>query len=422
MTLALMRALRRRGKNVAPLKVGPDYIDPAFHAIACGRDGANLDPWSMRQDMVLHQIARQSEGADLMIVEGVMGLFDGATDGTGSTADVAALNEWPVILVIDVKGQGASAAAILRGFRYHRDDTAIDAVIFNNVGGPNHEAIIREAMDRAMPGFPVLGYLPRDPRFVVPSRHLGLVQAEEHPDIEAFVDEASLLLSRHIDLEAVEKLPLYSPFPPPDRVLVPSPPGQRIAVARDEAFAFSYAHLLEGWRGAGADLQFFSPLADEGPAAQADAVFLPGGYPELHAGRLAGAEHFLGGLRSAAEAGTRIYGECGGYMVLGNGLVDADGNYHEMAGLLPLETSFADRKLSLGYRKAVALEGPCFPSAGQTYRGHEFHYASILHEGDAPRLFQLTGARGRDYGEAGLRVGSVMGSFLHIVDIAEPLP
>lgn len=418
-TLALMRALTRRGRSVAPLKIGPDYIDPAFHAIASGRDGVNLDPWSMRREMGAHQIARQSEGADVIVVEGVMGLFDGATDGTGSTADVAAQNEWPVILVVDVKGQGASAAAIVRGFRYHREDCAVEAVIFNNVGGKNHETILRDAMERAMPGFPVLGYLPRNPALRLPSRHLGLVQAAEHPDIDVFIDEASLILSKNIDMDMVERLPLFSPFPPPDRLSVPAPPGQRIALARDAAFAFSYPHLLDGWRAAGAEIVPFSPLGGEGPDDGADAIYLPGGYPELYPGAIAGNAPFMDGLRRAAAASKPVYGECGGYMVLGRGLVDAEGAKHEMAGLLPLETSFAERKLSLGYRRAVALGGGMFPSAGRGYRGHEFHYATIVEEGDAPRLFQLRDAPGADLGEAGLRVGSVMGSFLHIVDIEE---
>jgi cobyrinic acid a,c-diamide synthase len=197
------------------------------------------------------------------------------------------------------------------------------------------------------------------------------------------------------------------------------PPGQRIALAADIAFAFTYPATVAGWRAAGAEVRAFSPLADEAPAADADVVVLPGGYPELHAGRLASAARFLDGLRAAATRGAAILGECGGYMVMGRGLVDADGTRHEMAGLLPLETSFAERRLHLGYRRVTTLGETALGPVGCRFRGHEFHFARATEEGPAEPLFAVRDARGKDLGTVGLRVGGVAGSFIHLI-AAEP--
>ncbi len=264
---------------------------------------------------------------------------------------------------------------------------------------------------------PVLGALPRRDDLALPSRHLGLVQAGERDDLAAFIDRAAGWVEAGCDIDAVfaDAAPLHGPADPPAHM---EPLGQRIAVARDLAFAFAYPHMLDDWRALGAEVAFFSPLADEAPAEDADAVFLPGGYPELHAGTLAGAGGFRDGMARAAARGALIYGECGGYMVLGDGLEDADGTAHAMAGLLPLETSFAERRLTLGYRRAELLaDGPLGP-AGARLAGHEFHYATTAAEGPGAPLARLTDARGRDLGPAGLVDGRVAGSFLHVVDRA----
>jgi len=431
MTLALVRALVRRGLRVATAKVGPDYIDPAFHAAAArasNRGGAcvNLDGWAMAPPLLEALAAGLSRNADVILCEGVMGLLDGAvapgqpghdpvTDG--STAALAARLGWPVVLVVDARGMAASAGALVRGFVGARADVDVAGVIFTRIGGPAHAETLRAATKALAPGVAVLGALPRDEALTLPSRHLGLVQAGEHPDLAAFLDGAAALAARHIDLDAL--LALARPGrvpPPPNTPPVPlPPPGQRIAVARDEAFAFSYPATLDGWRAAGAAVVPFSPLADEAPAADADAVVLPGGYPELHAGRLAGAGRFLDGLRAAAARGAAVFGECGGYMVLGHGLTDADGHRHAMAGLLPVETSFAQRRLHLGYRHATALGPTAFGPAGQAFRGHEFHYATVLDEGPGEALFGVRTARGDDLGRVGRRAGRVAGSFIHLI-------
>lgn len=357
-----------------------------------------------------------------------MGLFDGAivADGAndGSTAALARCTGWPVVLVVDAGAQAASAAAVVKGFHDFRTDVAVAACVFNRVGGPRHAKILIDACRRALPEVPVLGCLPSVDGLALPERHLGLVQAAEHPHLENFLDAAAALVAEHLDVAALVKLagpltvagrknaPPNSPSIPP-----PIPPlGQRIAVAQDNAFRFSYPLVIDGWRAAGAEVVAFSPLADQAPDAAADAVYLPGGYPELAAGRLAAAQNFLAGLRAAAGRGAALYGECGGYMVLGRGLVDADGNRHAMAGLLPLETSFARPKLHLGYRRATVLNAGPLGAAGARYRGHEFHYAATASEGPGERLFEAADAESTTLGAAGLRAGNVIGSFIHLID------
>lgn len=424
-TLALLGLLARRGHRVASCKVGPDYIDPAFHALATGRACYNLDSWAMRPETIAALTAGAARDAELLVVEGVMGLFDGAPVAgndlsvlsPGSTAEIAALTGLPVVLVLRAKGLGATAAALLEGLGRHHPSVNVAGVIFNEVGGERHRDMLARAAMRA--GVKVLGYLPAFDDLALPSRHLGLVQAAEHADFAAYTARLADRIGPHLDLDALVALMRSPAGAAEDETGAPVPPlGQRIAVARDVAFGFAYAATLEGWRTAGADLAFFSPLADQAPPMNADAIFLPGGYPELHAGRLAGNGAFLSGLRLAAERGAAVYGECGGYMVLGEGLIDAAGSRHAMAGLLPVITSFTERKLHLGYRQATLLAEAPLGVAGARFRGHEFHYARVVSEGDSPALFQAQDALCRDLGSLGRRQGSVSGSFLHLIDRA----
>ena len=420
-TLALLRRLRDAGVRAASLKVGPDYIDPAFHAASSGRACFNLDPWAMRDSTFAAAVAAASAGADLLVVEGVMGLFDGATAHEGSTADVAALTGWPVVLVIDAGAMAASAAAVVEGFAGFRRDVDVAGIIYNRVGSARHAQVLIEATART--GLPVLGCLRRDASLALPDRHLGLVQASEHLDLERFLCTAAQAIDAAIDIDALMSLPrrarIEAPGAAPGAAPLPVL-GQRIAVAHDEAFAFIYPLTLDGWRHAGAEVSMFSPLADEAPPADADAVYLPGGYPELHAARLASARRFLGGLRAAAGRGAVVYGECGGYMALGECLVDAHGESHAMAGLLPVATTFVEPRLTLGYRTARVIDDPAlggmFGGGATRFRGHEFHYARILREDGDAALFRCADARGRDLGGAGRRVGKIAGSFVHLVD------
>ena len=419
-TLALLRLFRDRGVRAAACKVGPDYIDAAFHAAASGRPCLNLDPWAMRRETLAMLMTMASRDAELLLIEGVMGLFDGAAPAeaggsAGSTADLAALCGWPVVLVVDASGQGASAAAVVRGFRDFRADVEVAGVIFNRIGGEGHRRILARAMVPL--GLPMLGALPHEAELALPDRHLGLVQAREHQDLDAFLARAAAWAATHIDLAALRSLARPGRLDPTTGSALPlAPLGQRIALAEDDAFAFSYPHLVAAWRGQGAEILPFSPLIDQAPDPAADAVFLPGGYPELHAGRLARNRRFLDGLRRAAAGGAVVYGECGGYMVLGEGLVDATGARHAMAGLLPLETSFAARHMHLGYREVRLVEATPLGPAASVFRGHEFHYAAVLREPREAPLFSAADAAGHSLGPAGARRGRVMGSFIHLVD------
>lgn len=408
-TLALLRALKNQGISVAGAKSGPDYIDPRFHEAACGQSSFNLDGFAMSQQCLQHWAATATRAADLLLVEGAMGLFDGAASGQGSTADIADSLGLPIVLIIDCKGIGQSAAAIAKGFAEFRKSTRLAGVILNRVSSQRHFDILKSGFQDTH--IPVLGHVRTNPDLSLPARHLGLVQAEEHAELGAFLDVAADMVTRHIDLSALidAAAPLQTQLA---QQTASKPLAQTIAIARDEAFAFCYPHQLTNWQSAGASLSFFSPLNDEAPALNTDAVFLPGGYPELHAGPLAHAEKFREGMNAAQARNAIIYGECGGYMVLGDWLVCNDKHSHKMLGLLPLETSFAERKLHLGYRKLKPLQTEPFTS---TLVGHEFHYASTMRTGTADALFEAEDASGITIGPIGLRRDTVMGSFAHVI-------
>ncbi|WP_295557701.1 cobyrinate a,c-diamide synthase [uncultured Hyphomicrobium sp.] len=416
--LGLMRAFARRGHVVQPYKCGPDYIDPAFHTAAAGRVSHNLDTWAMRRSVLADIVCHHGDTAHVVVAEGVMGLFDGVADAgqtaRASTADLAALTGWPVVLVLDVSAQAETAAALALGCARYRPDVPIAGVILNRVAGAAHAHMITPALDAI--GLPCFGALPRRDDLTLPERHLGLVQAVETSGLDEHLDRIADVVAEAIDLHRIlaaarpHRLPT-SASPTPGL----PPPGQRIALASDTAFAFSYPHLLAGWRRAGAEVIPFSPLADEAPLASADAVWLPGGYPELHAGRIANASRFHTGLRALASANVLIHGECGGYMVLGEGLQDASGARHAMAGLLGVETSFAKPRMSLGYRRARTLAPSALGPSGTEVMGHEFHFASTTAVTDEP-LVAAHDASGNNVPERGARRGSVTGTFLHVID------
>ncbi|HZT89147.1 MAG TPA: cobyrinate a,c-diamide synthase [Stellaceae bacterium] len=419
-TLGLLRHLRRRGLRVAAAKAGPDYIDPGFLAAASGAECVNLDAWAMRPRRLASLVQGLEDAADLVVCEGVMGLFDGAgaSGDAGSTANLARFTGWPVVLAVDVARQGASVAALVRGFTEHDPEVRIAGVILNRIGGARHRAIIEAALCRHLPALGRYGSLPRDPRLALPSRHLGLVLAEENGNLDALIEDAAAAVGNNLDIAALVAAARPSRIPRMGPVAGLPPLGRRIAVARDEAFAFVYGSVLSDWVRGGVELELFSPLADEAPCARASAVYLPGGYPELHAGRLAAASRFLDGLRDFAADGKPVYGECGGYMVLGETLVDGTGTEHRMAGLLPVATSFAEPRLHLGYRQAALLADHPFGSAGDRFRGHEFHYAAASRQGPAQPLFLLRDSEDAKLDEAGMMRGGVSGSFIHLIDSA----
>jgi cobyrinic acid a,c-diamide synthase len=485
-TLGLIAALRRRGLLVAPAKTGPDYIDRAILARTAGSEAINLDPWAMAPTRLRQLAAGHAEGADLLLVEGVMGLFDGAASGTGSTADLAQLLGLPVILVVDADRQSQSIAALVHGFASFRPGLPIAGLILNRCASPRHEAMLRSAL--APLGLPIIGALPRDPALTLPERHLGLVLPDEIAAFDAVISTAAATLATHLDLTllltlaspeppAPPSLPLVGragvgvsdPPPPPSLPLVgragvgvreppaspsllpvgrvgvgvseppPSPPllplrekvpegrmrggepqplpplGQHIAIARDDAFAFLYPHWLIGWRQSGASVSFFSPLADEIPHPDADAIFLPGGYPELHAGRLSAQQKFMAAAHTNVEKGLLFYGECGGFMVMGETLTDRDGVTHRMLGLLPLHTRIDRPRRVLGYRQLTHDSRLPWP---KSLHGHEFHYSTAAHARSVPALFSATDALGGQLPPMGMALGNVLGSYVHVIDIA----
>ncbi|MHB1104141.1 MAG: cobyrinate a,c-diamide synthase [Devosia sp.] len=452
LTLGLLAALRSRGIAVAPAKTGPDYIDTAILSRAAGREAINLDPWAMRPARLAQLASDHADGADLLLIEGVMGLFDGAADGTGSTGDLAATLGLPVILVVEAERQGQSIAPLVAGFAHWRPEVKVAGLIVNRAASTRHEAMLRAALART--GIPVLGVIPRRDNLALPDRHLGLVLPDEIAHFDAVVAAAADVVSDFVDINLLLALsfPLIRSFGPPsptrgegelgrDRAALPSPLvgegaptgraapegrlragegvlplpplGQRIAIARDDAFAFLYPHWLGDWRGQGAELSVFSPLADEAPDPSADAVFLPGGYPELHGARLAAASSFKAGLIAARDRGALIYGECGGFMVLGETLTDRSGTTHQMAGLLPVATRIDRPKRTLGYRRLSHASPLPWPPA---LNGHEFHYSSARQTRTTP-LFSATDALGEALPPMGAVDGRVMGSYAHVIDV-----
>lgn len=414
-TLGLLAAYRRRGIKVRAAKAGPDYIDTAFHAAATGAPGVNLDTWAMPPSLLDTLAGEAARAAELLVIEGAMGLYDGipgAPGRSGSAADLAVHLGLPVILVLDVSGQSQTAAALVRGLAAHDPRLRIAGVLLNRVGSERHRQLVGDAM--AALGVPVLGAVMRDNTLKLPERHLGLVQAGEHADLAARLERLAAMAERCIDLDAVLAGAgsfhcLAGTNTPP----LP-PPGQRIALANDAAFSFVYSHVISGWRRSGAEVVLFSPLADAPPPGDCDCCWLPGGYPELHAGKLAAAQGFKAGLAHFAES-RPVHGECGGYMVLGKVLVDVEGVPHAMAGLLGHRTSFAQRKLHLGYREARMLHAGPYGAAGGKVRGHEFHYATLIDCGNDSPLLELADGQQRPLGNAGGRRGHVTGTFFHAI-------
>ena len=403
-TLGLLRALRRAGHEIRSAKSGPDYIDPAFHAAASGSACVNLDAWAMTPE----RIKTLAAGPTDLIVEGAMGLFDGAPPvGKGSAADLAKVLGLPVVLVVNAASMSHSVAALVHGFSNYDPALTIGGVILNNVGSDRHADMLRAALKPS--GIPVIGAIPRSVSLARPSRHLGLVQAGETPDLEGFINTAADIVERHVDLTQLRamlaRIKTYDgTFKPPHIK------AKTMAIARDAAFSFVYPHQIADWEASGVGLKWFSPLAND-PVPDADSIFLPGGYPELHAATISQNSTFMNSLRKASQY-SDIYGECGGYMTLGETLIDAGGTAHPMVGLLGLTTSFAQRKLHLGYRTLNGLS----PLKPGKYLAHEFHYATTL-SADGKPLFNAKDAQGHDLGAMGLVEGRVAGSFAHIIDM-----
>lgn len=414
--LGLVGALRRRGLTVAPFKVGPDFIDPGHHAAVTGRISRNLDGWMCGRDGVLDSFAAGSAGADLAVVEGVMGLFDGADGSTdaGSTAEIARWLGGRILLVIDARAQARSAAAVVHGLTTFAADLEFAGILYNRVGSDNHARLLREAHASAPELPPLLGCLPRDEALALPERHLGLVTADDAAAAAIYAKLADWI-EAHVDLDELLAA-LEGPAPRGSEPVINTvlPDKIRIGVARDAAFCFCYPENLELLERAGAELIFFSPLTDPLPDGLAG-LYLPGGYPELHLARLAANDELLAGLRRAAQGGMPVYAECGGLLLLAASL---DGT--PLAGLFPAAVRMLPRRRALGYRQVTLLTDTPLGPAGTTARGHEFHYSELTMPAEIPRAYGVTDRAGIQCGAEGYLCGNVLGSYVHLHFASNP--
>ncbi len=410
LTMGLLAAFRARDLTLQPGKAGPDYIDPAFHSAVSGMPSLTFDSFAMTDEM-LHNLAQYAAGRHF-VVEGVMGLFDGAASGGGTSHELARILGLNLVLILNVKGTSDTAAYLADGIKRHCQDISFAGVILNHLGSPRHADQIERALDAFE--IPCLGRFWYDDELLIPTRHLGLVQATEcirSDDWQTFLARLTEAVETGLDVDKLAQLATRPDNPePPLPCPSFSPPGQRIAVAHDIAFGFSYEHIMRGWRDAGAEILPFSPLADDAVCEDADFIYLPGGYPELHLPKLSTATSFHNSLRQAAIRGCPTYGECGGFMTLGTAICDADGIPWPMAGLLKLTTSFATPKRTLGYRFLNTEKGLFAGS----WAGHEYHVTQAI-EQDGEPLFSVKDSYGKPRGTAGLVDGSVQGSYMHLI-------
>ena len=409
-TLGLLRALHNYGASIGAAKTGPDYIDPGFHETALGSPSVNLDGYAMPDGLIRYLAARQD--GDVLIIEGVMGLYDGQE---GSALNLAKILNLPIILVMDIRGQSETAGEVATALkeRLTKDNVNIAGVILNRCQSERH-GIMASKHCRSL-GLTVFGMIPELPDLHMPSRHLGLVQAADlaaDNALEDVLEKGAKVMTSHCDLEAVigHAAPIDQNASSQEALGLP---GQSIAIAKDAAFGFSYAHVVNGWQRQGADIHYFSPLADEPPHDGADFIFLPGGYPELHLDKLAIATTFKSGMADAAGRGVKIYGECGGYMTLGRSIISKDGKAYPMLGLLDLVTSFDAPTRILGYRD-ITLIGDAPKHLPKRARGHEFHFTKAVAENGTP-LFKAMSKQGDDLGPIGLVEGNVSGSYAHLI-------
>ncbi len=418
----LMAALARRGIPVAPFKVGPDYLDPGYHAAACGRASAPLDTWMLGEAGALRSLARGARAAGLpgapavvAVVEGMMGLHDGAEPegDRGSTAEVARLLQLPVVLVLDGSALARSAGAVALGYRLFDPEVPLRGVIANRIAGEGHARYLRPAIE-LQAGLPLLGCLPPAPDAVIPERHLGLVGAGERAETRELIARLADLVEAHVDLERLLELARSAPpLELSESLAAPPSPERaapvRIAVARDSAFCFYYPDNLSLLEAAGAELVPFSPLEDRELPAGARGLYLGGGYPELHAARLSANEGMLQAIRELARRGAPIYAECGGYMYLCERLIDSQGREHAGVGLIPGRCRMESRLQAIGYREVTCLSETVLGGPWTVLRGHEFHHSRFEGEEPPERAAFACGGRRHGFAERNL-----LASYIHL--------
>jgi cobyrinic acid a,c-diamide synthase len=419
-SLAVMAAFTRRGLAVAPFKCGPDFIDPGYHRLVTGRPSINLDAWMCPADFVRDTFHLHTTGADVAVIEGVMGLFDGlgSSSREGSSAQIAAITGAPVVLVVNARGMAASAAALVKGFTEFDPQVRLAGVIFNNVGGKSHAELLSTALASTLPGVAVFGCIPREDSLALPSRHLGLVTAEDNPLPHEFIERLADMAEEFLDLAGLAGLGFTS-LQPADSLRLVDPesgsksgaePAARIAVARDAAFCFCYADNLRLLREAGAETVFFSPLDDRGLPPDIAGIYLPGGYPELHAERLSANAGLKKAIISAIHDGVPVYAECGGLIYLSEGLEGAG----DFVGTFPVRARMLPKRKALGYRQIETCADTLLGTAGTLAKGHEFHYSEIGElPADIDRVYQVT-RQGRERPPEGYRYRNCLASYIHL--------
>jgi cobyrinic acid a,c-diamide synthase len=393
----LMAALRHAGEHPGGAKVGPDFIDPGYHALACGRPPRNLDPWLCGEQSIVPLAARAGEGCGVLVVEGVMGMFDGASDGTpSSTADVARMLRAPVVLVVDASAMSASVAALVHGYATFDPQVSVSGVILNKVGSAGHATMLQESLEPL--GISVLGAIPRDDRLSWRDRHLGLVPVGEHPDeVRSSIGLLAAVMREHVDLDSVARLARTAPALAAGPVALPSA-GEpvRVAVAGGKAFSFTYTDTLDALKAAGAEVVPFDPLQDAALPDRVDGAVIGGGFPEVHAAALASNETMLSSLRSHIGEGRPVWAECGGLLLLCDEL---DG--HRMVGAVGAVGSLTS-DLTLGYRDVETRTASPIGPPGTRIRGHEFHYSRVEPAGDALELSSRWGVKHEGWANPGL--------------------
>lgn len=425
-TIGLMGALKRRGLNVQGFKCGPDYIDPTYHTAVTGRISRNLDTWMLSHDTMQEIFLRGSEGADISVIEGVMGLYDGKSPlaNTGSTAEIATLLDSPVILVVNAQSMARSAAAVVLGYQKLDEGVRIAAVIVNKCGSQGHYQIVKSAIEQEC-GIPVIGWLGRDEQLEIPERHLGLIPAIERGELTPFLDHAADLVEKGIDLEAIVSLAEEAAersWPEKRLFTIGSPypsDGPTIAIARDAAFNFYYPENLELLEQKGANLICFSPLAGEKVPKEVDGLYIGGGFPEEFAAELAAHEHIKADLKARIDRGLPVFAECGGYMYLTRSITDRAGFKHEMTGVIPADVKMQNKLAALGYREAKALSDCILMIQDEIIRGHEFHYSTLTTDQDNyPYVYETKGLRGA--GREGYYTENLMAGYTHVHFASNP--
>jgi cobyrinic acid a,c-diamide synthase len=416
LTIGLMSALMKKGYTVQGFKCGPDYIDPSYHTAVTGRRSRNLDSWMLSHDTVKEILKRGSTGADISIIEGVMGFYDGKNPKTnqGSTAEISMLTESPVILVVNCASMARSAAAIVKGFQCFAEGINVVGVIANKVGSEGHYKLVKTAIEQEC-SIPVIGYLKRETDIEIPERHLGLIPSVERGELDPFFDQLGGLISETVDIEQIYELSQTTPIGIEDSPLFQKKKDSfiRIAVARDSAFNFYYQENMELLEANGAELIYFSPLAGESLPENVDGLYIGGGFPEEFSEDLSKNTLVKRSIREAIEQGLPTLAECGGFMFLTDSIQTTEGITYPMVGVIPGEIIMQNRLAALGYREIVGEEGNFLLEEGDAAKGHEFHYSTFHPDSEeVPYAYQTKGMRGVQ--QEGYMQGNLVAGYTHI--------